>query len=529
MRPAKRLRVLVSLTLAWGAVVLTFCPGVAWPQTTEPTTVPTAAVEEVPSTVVSHPTAPAAAEPEKGGKGWCDNAAGALFCAGGKVVGKLAEGDLPGAVGTAVSGVAAPVADAAVQVVQEGFAESISHWVADGATFFMNKVGAVIDSTTTPQLRAEWFQANYQPMLALAGLLVIPLMLMSIIGAVIHNDGGRLMRMLAGHLPMAILLAAAGVTFVTVGLAITDEISGAIGHGAGANAGEALARAVAALRMVDGTGGLFALFAGALMLIVGTVAVWFELILRSAAIYVAVLFLPIALDGLVWPATQHWARRLTHLLIAVIFSKVVIVAILALAASGLAADTSSDGYAPVMAGAALFGLAALSPLVLLKLVPVLESGATSMAAAGRSPTPASTARSAGGTLFDQTRQRLARERSGAPNPMASLYRAPYKPKTGASGGMPADGTRTAAAAGTAGAGVAGLAAGQAAARRARQSAEGLPHIGAGTDPRSGNGSRPAGRAPSGGPPPPPAPPERRFDDHDGNGDHGHGHHDDEQR
>src|SRR5581483_2986214 len=178
-----------GLTLAWGAVVLTFSPGVAWAQTTEPTTVPTPPVEEVPSTVVSPPAAPAT-EPEKGGKGWCDNAAGALFCAGGKVVGKLAEGDLPGAVGTAVSGVAAPVADAAVQAVQEGFAESISHWVADGATFFMGKVGPAIDSTTTPQLSAEWFQANYRPMLALAGLLVIPLMVMSIIGAVIHNDGG---------------------------------------------------------------------------------------------------------------------------------------------------------------------------------------------------------------------------------------------------------------------------------------------------------------------------------------------------
>src|SRR5207245_6070244 len=124
--------------------------------------------------------------------------------------------------------------------------------------------------------------------------------------------------------------------------------------------------------------------------------------------------------GLVWPATSHWAKRLTHLLVAVIAAKVVIVAILALAASGLAADTGSDGYAPVMAGAALFGLAALSPLALLKLVPMLESGAASMAAAGRNPTPAATVRSAGGSLFDQAQQRLARERSGAPNPMGSL-------------------------------------------------------------------------------------------------------------
>jgi len=517
MLPRKRFRVLAALIAAWGAALLSTGLGAAWAQTTEPT----------PPSTAPAPAQPA--EPVPGGNGLCDKPLINIACATGDVAKKLAEGDLPGAVST----VAAPVASAAGQAIQEGFAESISHWVADGATFFMNKVGAVIDSTTTPQLRADWFQANYQPMLALAGLLVIPLMIMSIIGAVIHNDSGRLIRLLTGHLPAATLLAAAGVTFVTVGLAITDEISGAIGHGAGANAGEALARAVTALRMVDGTGGLFALFVGGAMLVVGTVAVWFELLLRSAAIYVAVLFLPIALAGLVWPATAHWAKRLTHLLVAVIFAKVVIVAILALAASGLAADTSTDGYAPVMAGAALFGLAALSPLALLKLVPVLESGATSMAAAGRTPTPASTAKSAGGTLFDQTRQRLAREQSGAPNPMASLYRAPYKPKPTAPGGTTppmAGGTRTAGgSAGTGGLGAAGagLAAGQAGARRARQHAESLPQIGGAANSSTGNGSRPAGRGPSGGPPPPPAPPERRFDDVHGTGDHGHGHNDDE--
>jgi hypothetical protein len=430
----------------------------------------------------------------------------------------LATGDPIGAAGDLAAGVAAPVADAAGQAIQEGFAESISHWVADGATFFMNKAGGVIDSTTTPQLRADWFQSNYRPMLALAGLLVIPLLLMSIIGAVVHNDSGRLIRLLAGNLPAATLLAGAGVTLVTVGLAVTDELASAIGHDAGANAGAALARAVDALRLVDGTGGLFALFAGGALLVIGTVAVWFELVLRSAAIYVAVLFLPIALAGLVWPATQHWAKRLVHLLVAVIFSKVVIVAILALAASGLAADTSGDGYAPVMAGAALFGLAALSPLVLLKLVPVLESGAASMAVAGRNPTPASTVRSAGSSLFDQAQQRLARERSGAPSPMASLYQAPYKPRaagTEEAAGRPGSGGGTTTRVGLAGP----------APRWAGRNAAGLPNLSSGhANPSGGHDSRPAGRGPAGGPTPPAALPERRFDDFNtnGNGD-GDGH------
>jgi hypothetical protein len=523
MSPAKHLRVLAVLAVAWGAVVLFTGVGMVWAQTsdaTPPPPAPPATGAPVPPGAVPGPAQPQSPDPGHGGKSPCDNKWVGMVCGAVDAAKQFAAGDVVGAAGTAVGSVAAPVASAAGQAIQEGFAESISHWVGDGATFFMGKAGAVIDSTTTPQLSAGWFQEHYRPMLALAGLLVIPFIFMSVIGAVIHNDSGRLVRLLAGNLPAATLLAGAGVALVTVGLAVTDELSGMVGHGAGANAGAALARAVAALRMIDGTGGLFALFVGGLMLIVGTVAVWFELLLRSAAIYVAVLFLPIALAGLVWPATSHWARRLVHLLVAVIFAKVVIVAILALAASGLAADTSSDGYAPVMAGAALFGLAAVSPLVLLKLVPVLEAGAVSQAALGRNPSPTRSARAAydGATsLFDGVQRRLARERSGAPNPMASLSRAPYKPRP-ANGDTPTVGGSQAptgtARAGGAGA-EAGLAVGQAGIGRARRSADGLGRI---SEPKGRNGSTgPAGRAPSGGPPPPPAAPERRGDDRDGNG------------
>ena len=34
--------------------------------------------------------------------------------------------------------------------------------------------------------------------------------------------------------------------------------------------------------------------------------VWLELVVRAAAIYVAVFFMPLALAGYVWPATRRW-------------------------------------------------------------------------------------------------------------------------------------------------------------------------------------------------------------------------------
>ena len=69
--------------------------------------------------------------------------------------------------------------------------------------------------------------------------------------------------------------------------------------------------------------------------------VWVELLIRAAAVYVAVLFLPLALASLAWPAIAHWCRRLVDTLVALVLGKFVIVSVLSLAAGALAGGTGS--------------------------------------------------------------------------------------------------------------------------------------------------------------------------------------------
>jgi hypothetical protein len=54
-----------------------------------------------------------------------------------------------------------------------------------------------------------------------------------------------------------------------------------------------------------------------------------------------VLFLPLALAAMIWPAGWRWCRRLIEFLIAIIFAKVFIVAIINLAAAGLAVPAAA--------------------------------------------------------------------------------------------------------------------------------------------------------------------------------------------
>jgi hypothetical protein len=56
---------------------------------------------------------------------------------------------------------------------------------------------------------------------------------------------------------------------------------------------------------------------------------------------------------MIWPAGWRWCRRLIEFLIAIIFAKVFIVAIINLAAAGLARGGLGDKFEGVMAGGAL--------------------------------------------------------------------------------------------------------------------------------------------------------------------------------
>src|SRR5690606_18284091 len=125
---------------------------------------------------------------------------------------------------------------------------------------------------------------------------------------------------------------------------------------------------------------LFAVFLGALVAAAGAFFVWIELLIRSAAIYVAVLFLPFTFVAMTWPAPSRWCRRLIEVLIAIILSKFVIVAIMALAAAGLGQSRADDAFQGVLAGAALMLLAAFSPFALLKLIPLAEAAVHSAGA-----------------------------------------------------------------------------------------------------------------------------------------------------
>ncbi len=198
-------------------------------------------------------------------------------------------------------------------------------------------------------------------------ILLLPLLLLTVLQALMRQDAGLLVRVGLLHLPAAMLLTGLAVSVTQTALAVTDALSAELTAGVAKDTHTPRRRTLTQASAIGGPVPLFASFLMALVMALAAIFVWFELILRAGVVYVAVMFLPLFLATMIWPALSGWVRRLVQLIVAAILSKLVIVATLSL---GLSALTSGDGPSAVLAGAGMFLLAAFSPFVLFSLIPL---------------------------------------------------------------------------------------------------------------------------------------------------------------
>jgi len=257
------------------------------------------------------------------------------------------------------------------------------HWVADGALWLLDGVGGLMSSTTSVDLGAGWFTTHESTMAALAAAVMIPMVCCAAIQAVYRQSASMLIRAVLVHLPLALVFSGVAVELVRLGLAVTDVLSATVLSSAGVDTRNLLAP-ISDVLVAAGAAGpgvpTFIVFLASLLVAMATLALWLELVVRAAAVAAAALFLPLALAGLVWPAVSHWCRRLADTLAALVLSKLVVAAVLALAMGAVAGGLGlgapvTGGFASVVTGIALLALAAMAPFTLLRLVPAVEAGA----------------------------------------------------------------------------------------------------------------------------------------------------------
>ncbi len=163
------------------------------------------------------------------------------------------------------------------------------------------------------------------------------------------------------------------VALTVIGLGIADQISSAVVGGSPHAFWATVAHAW-------GAGGFGGFGSSALAMLIAFVEVfaaifvWLELIVRDAAIYVAVLFFPAALAAAIWPALPAWPGRLGRLLMLFVILKPVALIVLSFAGNAAAAGLSfgsggiSGSVGTILAATVIFALAAFAPWALMYLL-----------------------------------------------------------------------------------------------------------------------------------------------------------------
>ncbi len=266
---------------------------------------------------------------------------GGKSCGGeGSLVGEAVNGITNGVSG--VAGCAAEtVAGGAVGAVGNGILNVVAEWVIGAATRVTGFVAAEMAKTTTPQLQSAWYETEWQPMADLGAALGLLVALIALGSAAVRRSPEALAGTLAG-------VARAGigtglvVALTAIGLGIADQVSSAVLTGSP----HAFWAAAAHAWGTSGFGGFGSSALATLIALVEVFAaifVWLELIVRDAAIYVAVLFFPVVLAAAIWPALSSWPGRLGRLLLLFVILKPVAVIVLCLAGSAAAAGLSFGG------------------------------------------------------------------------------------------------------------------------------------------------------------------------------------------
>lgn len=294
-------------------------------------------------------------------------------------------GELFGFVGDAVGGVAGWAWDKVIT--------GIYTWLANGLALLIEWVWSVLDSGTTPRVTEAWFRNELSARVGLIALAVtVAMMLASATQAALAGRPEQIGDAIKEG-ARAIVASAFTLTILDVLIGVTDEAAAMVWQ---------IGRPDL-VRMLEGmvvvattTGPLGSTFVGPLCLLVGfigLIGLVIALMMRSALIYVAAALAPIVWSVNVLPLFRGSARKLVHLTVALVVAKLAIVLTLVVAVKLVAnpsgdpdaAAIVNDGAAAVgtlMSGFVCFLIAAVTPMVLYKLMPTVEGAMVGAGVAG---------------------------------------------------------------------------------------------------------------------------------------------------
>lgn len=275
-----------------------------------------------------------------------------------------------------------PVISTVCDKVGEGAASLISapfDWLAQAvggaAQWMFEGVWALFDTTTLVDITEDGYLDVYNVVFGLAVLITFAFFCLQLIGSLIRREPGALGRAATG-MAKSVLGAFILITITATLLEIVDQLCIGIIQATGTTLDEMggkIAALIAGLTTIQitapGAAAIIIIFL-AFLAITAAAIVWFSLLVRKALILILVVLGPIALAGAGWDVTRGWFSKWASFVLALIFSKFVVVLVFLVAITQVNAPIDLDlaSIADPVAGIVLMFIAAFAPYMCYKLL-----------------------------------------------------------------------------------------------------------------------------------------------------------------
>jgi hypothetical protein len=292
-----------------------------------------------------------------------------------------------------VAGAVGGVAGAGLDAVLGG----LTHWVVEAVVWVVGGVFSFFFDATDPNVQADWFLAGSGPYATTAGIaavLLVGFVLVGIVQGALAGDAAGMLRRVGVELPLAVVAMVGLVGMTQALIALTDALADGLLGQFRIDVAAFTATVSSLGALLSGGVSLFVIFVLGVVAVLAGIVLVAELVVRASLIYIVVALAPLVLAAQLWPALRGAGRKLAELLVALILSKLVIAVALAVAAAAAvgagsggevtalaapevaAADSGGavgQAVGILLAAAAAFGVAAFSPLLVVKLLPFTEA------------------------------------------------------------------------------------------------------------------------------------------------------------
>jgi len=273
-----------------------------------------------------------------------------------------------------ISNVCDTVGESAATLVAAPF-DWLAQAIGQAASWLFQGVWALFDSTTLVDITGAGYIGVYNVIFGIAIFLMLIFFCLQLITGLVRRDAGSLGRAALG-LAKSVLGSFLVITLTATLLEVVDQLSVGVIQATGTTIeemGGKIGVLVAGLTAINltapGAGAIITIFLSFLAICAAAI-VWFSLLIRKALILVAVVMAPIALSGSSWDATKGWFGKWASFVLALIFSKLVIVIVFLVAINQVNAPIDMDlsSIADPIAGIVLMFIAAFAPYMVYKFI-----------------------------------------------------------------------------------------------------------------------------------------------------------------